>query len=426
MELKIDKKLSRGFWISALVFIVAYLLLRETERVRAIWNFLTNIFSPFVVGALLAFILNVLVRFFEHRLTFVKNEKARRALSICLMLLSIVLVIAAVLLLLVPQIEETIETLSLQLPAFYNEAVELVNDILMQHPQLLQILGIEQGVADLEWMTLVEKAMDLLETSVSSILGSAVSFVGNLASGTVNALISLIFAFYCIAQKDTLARQGRKLAYALMSEKKADEAVRIGRMINSTFSNFITGQCMEAVILGLLFVPTMAILRMPYIPLICVIITVTALIPLVGAFVGCFLGAFFILVNDPGQAVAFVILFLVIQQFEGNVIYPKVVGESIGLPGMWVLLAVAVGGGLIGVAGMLLMVPLASVIYTLVREYADKRIAERNVPQEKLECQAPDLQPHFVFLMRKRQKARHQVRVAARKEKKASKHNKVN
>ena len=426
MELKIDKKLSRGFWISALVFIVAYLLLRETERVRAIWNFLTNIFSPFVVGALLAFILNVLVRFFEHRLTFLKNEKARRALSICLMLLSIVLVIAAVLLLLVPQIEKTIETLSLQLPTFYNEAVELVNDILMQHPQLLQILGIEQGVADLEWMTLVEKAMDLLETSVSSILGSAVSFVGNLASGTVNALISLIFAFYCIAQKDTLARQGRKLAYALMSEKKADEAVRIGRMINSTFSNFITGQCMEAVILGLLFVPTMAILRMPYIPLICVIITVTALIPLVGAFVGCFLGAFFILVNDPGQAVAFVILFLVIQQFEGNVIYPKVVGESIGLPGMWVLLAVAVGGGLIGVAGMLLMVPLASVIYTLVREYADKRIAERNVPQEKLECQAPDLQPHFVFLMRKRQKARHQVRVAARKEKKASKHNKVN
>ena len=160
MELKIDKKLSRGFWISALVFIVAYLLLRETERVRAIWNFLTNIFSPFVVGALLAFILNVLVRFFEHRLTFVKNEKARRALSICLMLLSIVLVIAAVLLLLVPQIEKTIETLSLQLPTFYNEAVELVNDILMQHPQLLQILGIEQGVADLEWMTLVEKAMD--------------------------------------------------------------------------------------------------------------------------------------------------------------------------------------------------------------------------------------------------------------------------
>ena len=421
MELKIDKKLSRGFWIAVLGFVVAYLLLRETERVRVIWNFLKGIFSPFVVGALLAFILNVLVRFFETKLTIVKNEKLRRTLAIASMLLSVVAVLAAVLLLLVPQIEATIELLILQLPIFYQSATEQIDQILQQHPQLLQMLGVEDGIGNLEWMTLVETVMNMLETSVSSLLGGALSLVSTLAVGTVNAVISLIFAFYCLAQKETLARQGRKLSYAILSEKKADEVIRVFRMVNSTFSNFITGQCLEAVILGLLFVPTMAAFRMPYIPLICVIITVTALVPLVGAFVGCFLGAFFILVNDPGQAVAFVIMFLVIQQFEGNVIYPKVVGESIGLPGMWVLLAVAVGGGMWGVAGMLLMVPMASVIYNLVREYAQKRVADKNVPLEKLQCQPPELQPHFVYHVRKRQQERRAVRKDARKEKKANK-----
>lgn len=421
MELKIDKKLSRGFWIALFVFVVAYLLLRETERVKVIWNFLKGIFSPFIVGALLAFVLNVLVRFFESKLTSVKNEKLRRTLAIALMLLSIVVVLAAVLVLLVPQIEDTIELLGLQLPIFYQGATEQINQILLQHPQLLQMLGIEDGVGNVEWMTLVETVMSMLETSVSSILGSAISFVSALAVGTVNAVISLIFAFYCLAQKETLARQGRKLAYALLSEKRADTLIRVFRMTNSTFSNFITGQCLEAVILGLMFVPAMAAFRLPYIPLICVIITVTALVPMVGAFVGCILGAFFILVNNPGQAIVFVIMFLVIQQIEGNVIYPKVVGESIGLPGMWVLLAVAVGGGVMGVAGMLLMVPLASVVYTLIREYVGGRVRHKHILPEKLECQPPELQPHFVYHIRKRQKARRASRKDAKKEKKALK-----
>ena len=141
----------------------------------------------------------------------------------------------------------------------------------------------------------------------------------------------------------------------------------------------------------------MALLRMPYIPLICVVIAVTALVPLVGAFVGCVLGAFFIMVNDPMQAVVFVLMFLVIQQIEGNLIYPRVVGKSIGLPGMWVLLAVAVGGGLMGIPGMLLFVPMASVIYTLLEEYTVRRLAAKEIPEEKLVPQPPELQPHFVF-----------------------------
>ena len=162
----------------------------------------------------------------------------------------------------------------------------------------------------------------------------------------------------------------------------------------------------RALILALLFVPAMLIFRMPYIPLICVVIAVTALIPMVGAFTGCILGAFLILVYDPTLAVTFVIMFLLIQQFENNVIYPKVVGKSVGLPGMWVLLAVAVGGGLFGVTGMLLMVPIVSVIYTLVIEFIRIRLAEREIDEECLMPQPPELQPHFVFTSKKKVKTR--------------------
>lgn len=406
MELKIDRKVSRGFVIAVFALIVGYMLLRETERVKMIWNFLKGIFSPFILGALLAFILNVPVRFFETKLGKLKNEKVRRITAICLMLLAVVLVIAAVLLLLVPQIEETVKNLVEQLPNFFVNVSDRVNLFLEQHPKIRDMLGLEDGYLGVEWKTVVETVLSALESSISTILGSAVNLLGSLASGIINAVFSIIFAFYCLARKETLARQGRKLLYSLLKEKHADELVRILRMTNSTFSNFITGQCIEAMILGLLFVPTMAIFKMPYIPLICVVITVTALVPLVGAFAGCILGAFFILVNDPMQAVAFVLMFLVIQQFEGNVIYPKVVGESIGLPGMWVLLAVAVGGGLMGVMGMFLMVPLASVVYTLLREFTNKRIQHCAVPAEKLECHPPELQPHFMFSIRKRRKAK--------------------
>ena len=406
MELKFDKKASRGLVITVFCVVIGYMLLKETERVKAIWNYFSAILSPFVMGALLAFILNVPTRFFENKLHKIKNEIARRLISIFLMLLAVVAVIVATLLLLVPQIEKTLQNLIDQLPGFFLGVGEFVNAFLTEHPELQDILGIQGGNMGINWGTLVETIMAALETSVSGIVGSAVGLVGSLATGIVNLFFSIIFAFYCLCRKETLARQGRKLLYAILREDRADEVVRVLRMTNSVFSNYITGQTIEAVILGLLFVPAMLILRMPYIPLICVVITITALVPLVGAFAGCILGAFLILVNDPMQAVIFVIMFLAIQQFEGNVIYPKVVGESIGLPGMWVLLAVAVGGGTMGIIGMFIMVPFASVIYKLLREFSAKRVAGRNIPADKLECQPPDLQPHFMFSIRKRRKAK--------------------
>jgi predicted PurR-regulated permease PerM len=224
-------------------------------------------------------------------------------------------------------------------------------------------------------------------------MGGAVNVIGNVASGIVNAVIGIVFALYALGRKEILAGQARRILYSVMSERRADEVIRISQLTNVTFSNFISGQCLEAVILGGLFAVVMAILKLPYIPLVSVIIAVTALIPVVGAFVGCLVGAFFILVNDPLQAVTFIAMFLILQQLENNLIYPRVVGTSIGLPGMWVLVAVTIGGEIMGVAGMLVMIPLVSVLYTLAREFTNRRLEQNNIPLEKLEPKPIQIPP---------------------------------
>ena len=393
--MKIDRKTIFWIFMSALGCIAFYWLLHEPERVNAFKTSVSAIFTPFVVGAVLAFILNVPMRAIERWLKVIKGEKIRRILAIVLTIAVIVLVIVGVVMLLIPQIEETIDRLMEQLPRFFEKLYKDVMDFLEERPELMEWVSENIGLQNLDWSGLVDKVATLVGDSISKMWTKAISAVSNFASGVFNAVISLVFSLYCLARKETLARQGRKLVYAILPEAVADETIRIMRMTNSAFSNFITGQSIEAVILGLLFVPAMAILKMPYIPLICVVISVTALVPLVGAFAGCALGAFFILVNDPMQAIIFVIMFLAIQQFENNVIYPKVVGSSIGLPGMWVLLAVSVGGGVMGVGGMFLMVPVASVIYTLIREYSARKLADKDIDEEKLVPQPPDLQSRF-------------------------------
>jgi predicted PurR-regulated permease PerM len=404
--LHIEKKTVRNIFLIAVGAIAFYWILNETEQFRNLWTSLTDILAPFVLGAALAFIMNVPMRPIERQLKFIRNDGLRRALAIVLTLLSFVLVIAGVILLLIPQITETIQALIPKLVDFFLRIEAKFYQFLEANPELMKWLSETTDFKSFDWASLIQKAATMIKNSLSVIATGAYSAVGGVANALVDMVIGIVFSLYCLARKEILARQGRRILYAFLPESFVDETIRVLRLTNSTFSNFISGQCLEAVILGALFAVAMAIAKMPYIPLVSVLIAVTALVPIVGAFVGCILGAFFILVNDPMQAVAFVVMFLVIQQFEGNVIYPKVVGESIGLPGMWVLLAVAVGGGLMGVMGMLLMVPFASVIYTLLREFTNKRVQQRSVPAEKLMCHPPELQPHFMFSIRKRRKAK--------------------
>ena len=365
--------------------IVLYWLLTQTERFFSILSGITTVLSPFIVGASLAFVLNVPMRFIENKLKKISRPGLRRALAMVLTIVFVLLVLYGVIYLLVPQIGQTVESIINTLPAFFGRVQESVMEYLAENPDLMDWLSNYTDFETMNWGGLIQDALTLITNSLGSLVNTLISTVISLGTGIFNGVLSAVFAFYCLARKEILARQARRLLYSLLKEKTCDEIVRILRMTNYTFSKFISGQCLEAVILGCMFAITMPIFRMPYMPLISVIIAVTALVPIVGAFVGCIIGAFFILVIDPAMAFWFVVLFLVLQQIEGNLIYPRVVGSSVGLPGMWVLVAVAVGGDLMGVGGMLLMIPLASVCYALAREFTSRRLLARGVPTEKLQ-----------------------------------------
>ena len=391
----IDKKLIRSIFLAAGGCIVLAWILLKPEQVGALSTYIWGLISPFVVGAAIAFVFNVPMRSIERFLEGIKRPGLRRTLAILLTLAALVLVIAFVVELLVPQITATVESLAATIPQFVKRLVDNATRFLADNPEIQEWVLANTEFANIDWASLIQKAGAVVGNSVSTIVDGAFGAITNAAGALVNLVISIAFSVYCLARKEILARQGRRILYSILPEKATDQIVRILRLTNSTFSNFISGQCLEAIILGCLFAVSMLILKLPYIPLVSVIIAVTALIPVVGAFVGCVLGAFFILVNDPIQAVTFVVMFLVLQQLENNLIYPRVVGTSIGRPGMWVLVAVTIGGELMGVAGMLLMIPLASVLYTLAREFTDRRLEERGIGEEKLMDQPPELDSGF-------------------------------
>lgn len=409
--MEINKKTLRHIFLGVAACILLYWLLHETERIRAVWMAVSNVLAPFVTGAAIAFVLNVPMRAIERPLKGVKKHGLRRAIAIVLTLLAVALVLTGVVYLLVPQLIMTIESLIDTIPGFFTKVQNYVTNFLNNNPELLAWLQANTDIESFNWQNLIEKVVSVLSNGVTTAVDMAKNAIIGLSAGIFNAVLSFVFSIYCLSRKEILARQGRMLVYSILPEKNGDEVVRVLRMTNSSFSNFISGQCLEALILGALFAISMLIFNMPYAPLISVIISVTALIPIVGAFIGCIVGAFFILMVDPQLAFWFVIMFLILQQLENNLIYPRVVGSSIGLPGMWVLLAVAVGGDLMGVGGMVLMIPLAAVVYALLREFTEKRLAKRGIPREKLLDQPPVLKSGF-----QQKKERKDARKARQKE----------
>ena len=390
----IDKPLMKKVFLLIAGSIVFAWLILDTARATELFQSVWDLISPFVLGAIIAFIFNVPMRAIENQLEM-KKSGLRRTLAILLTIGAMVLIITLVVKLLLPQIGLTIDTLALTIPAFVERTANNLMILMEKNPDLKEWILEVTKLESIDWNSILKNALTFLSNRLSTWMGGAVNVIGSVTNGIVNLVIAIVFALYCLSRKEILARQGRRILYSVISEKHADEVIRIMRLTNATFSNFISGQALEAVILGCLFAVAMALFKMPYIPLVSVTISVTALIPVVGAFVGCVVGAFFILVDDPLLALTFVAMFLVIQQLENNLIYPRVVGTSIGLPGMWVLVAVTIGGELMGVAGMLLMIPLASVLYTLGREFTDKRLAERGIPREKLREQPPEIKSEF-------------------------------
>ena len=400
--MQIDKKTLRYVFLGAIACILLYWVLNETQQVKAVYYVISGIISPFVLGAVLAFIVNVPMRAIEGVLRKVSHQRLRRTIAVILTLVCVLLVLTLVFLLLIPQLIETIQSLIPKLQTFFVSTESAVVSFLNDNPQVMEWLSENTDFEQFDWAGLAQKAISMVGNSLTKIVNGTFSAIGGITGAIMDAFIATVFAVYCLFQKETLARQGRRLLYAFLPEKVSDATVRILRLTNSTFSNFLSGQCLEVCILGVLFAVSMAIFRMPYIPLVSVLVAVTAFIPVVGAWVGCVFGAFLILVANPVQAVWFVVMFVILQQIENNLIYPRVVGTSIGLSGMWVLVAVAVGGELMGVIGMFLMIPVTSVVYTLLRERTNRELENKDIDSEKLTEQPPELRKRVHFFKVKR------------------------
>ena len=374
-----NKKFLRNVLGIATFCILLYWGLQNMDRVATFLGMVGGLLLPFLLGAAMAFILNVPMRAIETHLPQ-KLQRAHRGISLVLTLAAVVGVVMVVSLLVLPQLKNTVQTIAARMPAFWAQAQQWANELMIRYPELADWLS-EAGNLNLRNVT--QQVMDWLKNGGLALVGNTVTAATGIISGFVNFFIALIFAIYLLFQKETLSRQGRMLLFAWMRPEHAEKVLEVVRLANKTFSNFLSGQCLEACILGALFAVGMLLFRIPYVLLISVLVAVTALIPVFGAFIGCFVGAFLILIQNPMQAVVFVILFLVIQQIEGNLIYPRVVGGSVGLPSVWVLAAVTLGGSMFGVVGMLVMIPLCSVLYSLLRTATRERLRSRGVEKAK-------------------------------------------
>lgn len=350
--------------------------------------FIIGIIKPFLIGGAIAFVLNIPMKAIERGLFGrVKNPKAdkiKRPVSIFLSFAAVIFILALVVSTVLPQVTKTMVELGNKIPAFLAETQIYLEKLFASQPQLLAVID-QLNPSNVNWDSIMSGIMDFMKNGLSNVLSSTVTVASNIISGVVNIFISLVFSFYILAQKEKLCNQIKRVLHAY-APKIYDRTLEITSLAGQNFGNFITGQCTEAVILGTMFVVSMAVLGFPYAVLVGVLIAFTALIPIVGAFIGCFVGAFLIMVDDPVKAIWFLILFILLQQVEGNLIYPHVVGNSVGLPSIWVLAAVTIGGSLMGVIGMLIFIPIVSTVYALLREDVNRknRLAERgNAPAVK-------------------------------------------
>ena len=339
-----------------------------------------TLFFPFVLGGAIAFFLNVPMSFLERKLFGEEKQrkwkkKLARPLSLLLTIVIVVAVIVLVIFVVVPELSTTVTNLAAQIEAAIPRTQRWLDTVFRDNEQVTAWID----SFEMNWEAMVQTALNMLRSGAESVLASTVVVARGIISAVYTFVIAFAFSCYVLIQKEKLNVQAQKLIKAVFPKKHGERIMYICSLSFRTFTNFITGQCLEAIILGTMFFIVMSILNFPYALLVGILVAVTALIPIFGAFIGCAVGAFLILVVNPMKALAFVALFLVLQQVEGNLIYPHVVGNSVGLPSIWVLVAVTVGGNLMGIAGMLVFIPITSVLYTLLREWVYRRLKEKNL-----------------------------------------------
>lgn len=373
------KKIRELIIFTAILVVALWKFDTVLEGAKNIWG----IIFPFVLGGAIAFVINVPMSFLEKKI-FGKTkdgnkvgEKLARPISLLLTIILAVGVIALVMFGVIPQLTRTMGTLMISIADFVPQMQNWIRDFSHNNQEIMKLVNQVQFNQDqaIKW------GISILGSGAGNMMNTTMSAVGSIVSGFATFFIAFSFACYILFQKEKLHVQIRKVFFAFIPKQKAEAFLKICSLTYQTFANFLTGQCVEAVILGSMFVVTLSILKMPYALLIGTLIAFTALIPIFGAFIGCAVGCFLIFMVSPKQAILFIIVFLILQQIEGNLIYPHVVGGSVGLPSIWVLAAVTIGGNLMGIVGMLIFIPLVSVLYTIFREFVYLRLKEKHIKQ---------------------------------------------
>ena len=387
--------------------------LKNTEFIKSLIALALGLIQPFLIGGVIAFVVNVPMRALENTCFIKPYQKrlaaqaaakptgkgaakapdkvpfwyrAKRPLSLILSLLLVLGVIGVGTLIVVPETVSSFSSIVNNLrnfPLMLNQWAQELMNWMPQAAVWLEELNLNLDLTSIDWREIITQVVNFLQNGAGNVLNTTFTVASGIFNGIVTGFLAIVFSFYLLMNKEKLGSQTKQLLYALLKEPHADYLVRVGQMTNRTFSKFLSGQCVEAVILATLFFVSMSILRFPYAMIISTLIAFTALIPVFGAFIGCVVGAFLILLVDPVRAFWFVVLFLFLQQFEGNIIYPRVVGSSVGLPSMWVLVAVTLGGSMMGVLGMLVYIPMFSVLYRLIREAVSNRLETKQIPAEK-------------------------------------------
>ena len=368
-----DKFELKKWIILILVTAAALLIINNIKTLASFLMIIIECFLPFILGGVIAFIINIPMRKVEQLLKKkMKNLKLIRIIAIILSLLFFILIFSAISLMLIPELVENIKTIVDIIPGLVDKFEVFMVDILDKYPNM------QTQIKDLFART--GNMTDTISNVLNYCINRAVDFVGSIVSGFVTIFTSIIFAFYLLFQKEYIIRCSKKVIYAIFDKKKASKILEIGSLTNKTFSKFISGQCVEAVILGILMFTALSIAGFySYALIIAVLTAITALIPIFGAIIAMIIGAILIALTNPMQVLVFVAIFLIVQQIEGNFIYPKVVGKSVGLSPLWTLLAITVGGNLFGVIGMLIGLPLASVIYAILKGIINNKLEEKEI-----------------------------------------------
>ncbi|MDD7512577.1 MAG: AI-2E family transporter [Clostridiales bacterium] len=376
----------------ALGLIIFYLAIKNIAVVISYIGTFISFFTPFILGAALAFIINVPMTKIEGFLFKKVPENPKTRLQRCAktlkrpvsMLIALVLVFGVIVIagiIIVPQVASGLESLAEALPG----AMDRLQDWISKNANKIDIVENLMNKIDIDLDSVGRELANTAKGWATAMLDSGFSTVSNIVNGIFEFVIGLVFAIYILLQKEKLGRQGKQIVYATFTEKTADKIMYITGMTRDVFKGFISGQCVDGIINAILFFIILTILGIPYAVMLSIFSGFMAMIPIIGSFIGAGVGVIIVLIMDPSQVLYFIIMYIIVQQIDGNVIYPLIAGNSMGLPSIWVLMAVTVGGSMMGILGMILFIPICSVLYQLTRHYVLRRLDDNDVDKEKWE-----------------------------------------